>query len=72
MTGDGGGTWDLVLGDADFEAHGAPDVIVTADTVEFCRMAGGRNTPAGLGAVIEGDERLGLALVEAAAALAMP
>jgi uncharacterized protein (TIGR03083 family) len=72
LTGEGGGTWDLVLGDADFEPHSAPDVVVTADTVEFCRMAGGRNTPAGLGAQVEGDERLGRALVEAAAGLAMP
>src|SRR5436190_10486220 len=72
LTGEGGGTWDLVLGDADFAPGGVPDVIVTADTVEFCRMAGGRSTPARLRAEIEGDEQLGEALVAAGAALAMP
>src|SRR5439155_14512242 len=41
LTGDGCGTGDLVLGESDFEAHGAPGVIVTADTVHFFRLAVG-------------------------------
>ena len=70
LTGAGGGTWDLLLGDADL--GNPPDVVLQADTIGFCRMAGGRLDPAALAPVIEGDEALGHALVAAGAALAMP
>jgi uncharacterized protein (TIGR03083 family) len=70
LTGPGGGTWDLVLGDADL--GGPPDVVVTADTASFCRLAGGRLTPDALAVDVQGDEQLAGRLVAAAAALAMP
>lgn len=70
LTGPGGGTWDLVLGDADL--GGTPDVVVTADTVSFCRLAGGRLAPGDLAVNVQGDPELAERLVRATAALAMP
>ena len=47
-----------------------PDVTVTADVVEWCRLVGDRVAPHELRAEVVGDEVLGRDLVAAAPALA--
>ena len=63
LTGDGGGTYDLDLGDA-----AASDALVVTDTVELCRVAADRVQPDQLDAVIEGDRELAFAVLGAASA----
>ncbi|HXT92771.1 MAG TPA: maleylpyruvate isomerase family mycothiol-dependent enzyme, partial [Trebonia sp.] len=52
LTGPGGGTWDLAVGQG--PADPAAVAIVT-DAVGFCRLAGNRVTPAGLDSHVTGD-----------------
>ena len=47
-----------------------PDVTVTADVVEWCRLIGDRVAPEALRVRIDGDDALGRDLVSAAPALA--
>jgi uncharacterized protein (TIGR03083 family) len=68
LTGPGGGDWLVPMGAGDPAAH--PDVTVTVDVVEWCRLVGDRVTPDALPAVVDGDVALGRDLVAAAPALA--
>jgi len=52
------------------DAAPEPDVTVTADVVDWCRLVGDRIAPAELPHRVEGDEALGRDLVAAAPALA--
>jgi uncharacterized protein (TIGR03083 family) len=68
LTGAGGGEWMVPMGDG--EAAAVPDVTVTADVVEWCRLVGDRIDPAGFRHAVQGDASLGRDLVAAAPALA--
>jgi uncharacterized protein (TIGR03083 family) len=68
LTGPGGGTWDLVVG------QGKPDpaqVTVVADVVGFCRLVANRIAPADLDAHVTGDLALAASVLASAAALAL-
>lgn len=68
LTGPGGGTWDVAVG------QGSPDpaaVTIVADTVGFCRLAANRLTPAGLDPYVAGDRGRATAVLAAAATLAL-
>jgi uncharacterized protein (TIGR03083 family) len=68
LTGPGGGDWLVPLGAGDPSAQ--PDVTVTADVVEWCRLVGDRVAPEALRVRFDGDDALGRDLVSAAPALA--
>ena len=68
LTGPGGGTWDLRLGD---QAADPAPVRIVAGTVEFCRLAANRITPADLAAHVTGDPGRAAAVLTAAPALAL-
>jgi hypothetical protein len=72
LTGPGGGDWLVPMGaEGDPDAIALePDVIVTADVVDWCRLVGDRVTPDALPVLIEGDDALGRDLLAAAPALA--
>jgi uncharacterized protein (TIGR03083 family) len=69
LTGPGGGTWDVVVGDGD-QAAPAPVGIVT-DAVGFCRLVANRATPADLDLHITGDAGQAARILAAASALAL-
>jgi uncharacterized protein (TIGR03083 family) len=68
LTGPGGGDWLVPMGSG--TAADAPDVTVTADVIDWCRLVGDRVAPEALRVVVDGDEALGRDLVAAAPALA--
>jgi len=68
LTGPGGGTWQTALDGAGTVA--SPDVRIVADATAFCRLVGNRLEPTAVGAIIAGDETLGLDLLVGASALA--
>ena len=68
LTGPGGGDWTVAMGRG--EPAGAPDVTLTADVVDWCRVVGDRLPAAELACVIEGDDGLGHDLLAAGPALA--
>jgi uncharacterized protein (TIGR03083 family) len=72
LTGPGGGDWLVPMGaEGDPDAIALePDVIVTADVVDWCRLVGDRVTPDALPVLIAGDDALGRDLLAAAPALA--
>jgi uncharacterized protein (TIGR03083 family) len=72
LTGPGGGDWLVPMGagTGGVDAGEAPDVTVTADVVDWCRLVGDRISPDALPVEIDGDEVLGRDLVAAAPALA--
>jgi uncharacterized protein (TIGR03083 family) len=70
LTGAGGGTWDVALGDR--TAGGpAPEVAIVADAVRFCRLVADRIAPAELGASVTGATALASTVLSGAAALAL-
>lgn len=72
LTGDGGGTWDLRLGDVSGEGEGRGVVVsIVAHVVDWCRLASGRLHPDELVASVEGDLSLALHLLRAAAVVAI-
>src|SRR5205823_6341964 len=80
LTGPGGGTWDVPVGERPGGPAGAAPggpagepgrVAIVADAVAFCRLAGGRLAPADLGAHVTGDARSAAGILAAAAALAL-
>jgi uncharacterized protein (TIGR03083 family) len=68
LTGEGGGDWTVAMGAG--PVVGSPDVTVTADVIEWCRLVGDRIDPSELEYVVEGDPELGRDLVASASALA--
>jgi uncharacterized protein (TIGR03083 family) len=68
LTGDGGGDWLVAMGDG--HPGVKPDVTLTADVVDWCRLVGDRIAPDELVCVVEGDGSLADDLVAAAPALA--
>jgi uncharacterized protein (TIGR03083 family) len=74
LTGPGGGTWDVAIGQgAGGQAGeaGQEGVAIVADAVGFCLLAGNRVTPAELGPHITGDENRAVGVLTAAATLAL-
>ena len=68
LTGEGGGDWLLgARPDAPVEA---PAVVLTADVVDFCLLAGGRLSPTQVAHAVEGDADLASELLRAAPAFA--
>jgi uncharacterized protein (TIGR03083 family) len=68
LTGPGGGTWDVALGE------GPPDAVpvaIVADAVGFCRLVANRLGPAGLGAHVTGDPGRAAEVLAAAGTLAL-
>jgi uncharacterized protein (TIGR03083 family) len=68
LTGPGGGTWDVAVGDP------APDparVGIVTDVVGFCRLVSNRISPADLDVFLSGDPRRATSVLTAAAALAL-
>ena len=69
LTGAGGGTWDVVLGERDGTT--SPDVAIVADAVAFCRLVANRIGPVELDAHVSGAEEHAAAVLAGAAALAL-
>lgn len=68
LTGPGGGTFERPMAlDAEL---GVPDVVITADVVDFCRVASRRIAPRDLDATIVGDPVLAHVALQAASAFA--
>jgi uncharacterized protein (TIGR03083 family) len=70
LTGPGGGTWDVALGERTTPGH-VPEVAIVADAVAFCRLVGDRIGPAELGAHLSGATGHAAAVLAGAAALAL-
>jgi uncharacterized protein (TIGR03083 family) len=70
LTGPGGGTWDVPLGDRTSSAE-VPEVAIVADAVAFCRLVGDRIGPDQLGAHLTGAAGYAPAVLAGAAALAL-
>lgn len=68
LTGDGGGDWLIPLGFA--EVREAPDVVLTADVVDWCRVASERLAPEDLPREVTGDAALADDLAAASSAFA--
>jgi uncharacterized protein (TIGR03083 family) len=68
LTGPGGGTWDIAVG----QSPSAPAAVtIVADAVGFCRLAANRVTTAGLDPHVTGDHDRAAAVLAAAATLAL-
>lgn len=70
LTGPGGGTWDLLIGDQLYGTGRLP-VGIVADVTGFCRLAANRVAAADLSMDISGDPGLAAAIVAAVPALAL-
>jgi uncharacterized protein (TIGR03083 family) len=70
LTGPGGGEWTIGLAGEEVAADAEPDVTITADIVDWCRMAGERLAADDLAVTITGDESLAADLLAAAPAFA--
>jgi len=68
LTGPGGGTWDVAIGEGAGSQEG---VAIVTDAVGFCRLAANRVTPAELGPHITGDEGRAVSVLAAASRLAL-
>ncbi len=68
LTGPGGGTWDVAVGDAASEPS---SVGIVTDVVSFCRLFSNRISPSDLEAYVTGDQRQATSVLTAAAALAL-
>jgi len=78
LTGPGGGTWDVAIGQgaeskeaSAQEAVSLESLAIVTDAVGFCRLAANRVTPAELGPHITGDEDRAVGVLTAAATLAL-
>jgi hypothetical protein len=68
LTGPGGGTWDVGLGEGPAEPA---RVGIVADAVGFCRLVANRISPGGLDPHVTGDPGQAARVLAAAAALAL-
>jgi uncharacterized protein (TIGR03083 family) len=68
LTGPGGGTWDVLLGEG---GRDPASVRIVTGTVGFCRLVANRVTPADLDLDITGDRSRAAGVLAAAAALAL-
>lgn len=70
LTGAGGGTWDVALGNRPSPVP-ASELVVVADAVGFCRLVADRISPAQLGAHVTGATGHAATFLAGAAALAL-
>jgi uncharacterized protein (TIGR03083 family) len=70
LTGDGGGTWSVALGERT-AAQAVPELGVVADAVGFCRLVANRIAPDELGAHLTGSVAHAGTVLAGAAALAL-
>jgi uncharacterized protein (TIGR03083 family) len=70
LTGAGGGTWDVALGERE-GAAAVPEVAVVADAVTFCRLVANRISPGELRAHVSGPMAGADRVLAGAAALAL-
>ena len=70
LTGAGGGTWDVVIGNRPDPAQ-APEVAIVADAVGFCRLVADRISAVELGAHVTGATELAATVLAGATALAL-
>jgi hypothetical protein len=70
LTGSGGGTWDVVLGDRSATTV-VSELGIVADAVGFCRLVANRIAPADLDAHVTGATALASTVLSGAAALAL-
>jgi hypothetical protein len=68
LTGPGGGTWDVTVGDP---SPDSAEVGIVTDAVGFCRLVANRVSPSDLDVLVTGDARLATSVLTAAAALAL-
>jgi uncharacterized protein (TIGR03083 family) len=68
LTGPGGGTWDLSIGEG---SPGASATTIVADAVGFCQLVGNRAAPDELDLYISGDSGRAARVLAAASALAL-
>jgi hypothetical protein len=68
LTGEGGGDWLIPLGFS--EMGETPDVVLTADVVDWCRCVSERLAPEALARRVEGDPALADDLAAASSAFA--
>ena len=68
LTGPGGGSWDIPIGDA---GPGSPAIRIVTDAVGFCRLVANRIAPADLDLQATGAKELTAAVLAGAAALAL-
>jgi len=54
LTGEGGGTWDVPLGEQASQAE-ADDLMIVVDAVDFCRLVANRVEPTSLDVHVDGD-----------------
>lgn len=71
LTGPGGGTWTTPLTFEEAAAGGPDDVVVVADAIDYCRMAGKLLRIDELAVEVEGDATLALDLLSGAQAFAV-
>jgi uncharacterized protein (TIGR03083 family) len=69
LTGDGGGEWRVRMG-PDVARDADPDVTLTTDVADWCRLASERIAVAELPTAVDGDEQLADDLLHAASAFA--
>lgn len=70
LTGPGGGTWDVVLGNRT-SLPALPELAIVADAVAFCRLVADRIAVGELGAHVTGEAALAGTVLAGAAALAL-
>jgi uncharacterized protein (TIGR03083 family) len=68
LTGPGGGTWDVAIGE---DRPGQEDVAIVADAVGFCRLAANRVTADDLDLHVTGDSGRAAGVLAAASTLAL-
>ncbi len=68
LTGPGGGTWDVAVGE---DRPGACAVSIVADAVGFCRLVANRAEPAELDPMVTGNSRRAADILAAASSLAL-
>jgi uncharacterized protein (TIGR03083 family) len=68
LTGMGGGNFDVALDPS--TPVGTPDITLTADVIDLCRLAANRLSPDALDVIVDGDRRLLEPVLVGAAAFA--
>jgi hypothetical protein len=71
LTGPGGGTWDVAIGQGAGQDPGQESVVIVTDAVGFCRLAANRVTPAELDVSVTGDPVRAAAVLFAVTTLAL-
>lgn len=71
LTGTGGGTWDIALGNRSGELGEVPDVLIVASAIGFCRLVANRIRPGDLEPHLSGAVHHAALILAGAATLAL-